>query len=79
MQTLTIKIDDSYLDLILNFLQQIPQNKREVFQHTKIDVSQNRRVKKDDNFLTILENGLTISEEEAQIWEKDIKLKLLRD
>jgi hypothetical protein len=59
--------------VILNFLQQIPQNKREVFQHTKIDVSFDKRVKIEDDFLTILENGPTIPEEEAKIWENDIK------
>ncbi|MEA3490687.1 MAG: hypothetical protein U9R27_02170 [Campylobacterota bacterium] len=38
MQTLTIKIDDDYLKQILDFLQQIPKNKREVYQHTKLDI-----------------------------------------
>jgi hypothetical protein len=31
MQTLTIKVDDNYVEQILDFLQQIPKNKREVF------------------------------------------------
>lgn len=39
MQTLTIRVDENYLEQILNFLQQIPKNKREIFQHTKIDIS----------------------------------------
>ncbi len=73
MQTLTIRVDESYLEQILSFLQQIPKNKREIFQHTKIDISANRIMKQEDDFLTILENGPSISEEEVKVWEKDIK------
>ena len=74
MQTLTIKIDDNYLEQFLDFLQQIPKNKREVYQHTKLDIlSQIPIEKKDDDFLNILKNGPTISEEEAQNWESSIK------
>jgi len=39
MQTLTINIEDSHLNQILNFLQQIPKEKVEVFIHKKIDIS----------------------------------------
>lgn len=38
MQTLTIRVDESYLEQILAFLQQIPKNKREIFQHTKMEI-----------------------------------------
>ena len=71
MQTLTIRIDESYLDQILAFLQQIPKNKREIFQHTKLNISPEKR--EDDEFLTILENGPTISHNEANEWEQNIK------
>jgi len=70
MQTLTIRIDDSYLEQILTFLQQIPKNKREIFQHTKLNISP---IKKEDEFLAILENGPTISTEKADEWEQNIK------
>jgi len=73
MQTLTIRVDDSYFDQILNFLQQIPKNKRDIFQHTKIDISPRTILNKEDDFLTILANGPTISKEEADLWEQDIK------
>jgi len=73
MQTLTIRIDESYLDQILAFLQQIPKSKREIFQHTKIDISPKKIDKQKDPFLTFLENGPTISEQEAQTWEQNIK------
>ena len=70
MQTLTINVDDSYLDQILNFLQQIPKNKREIFQHTRLNISP---MKEEDEFLTILANGPTISHNEADEWEQNIK------
>lgn len=73
MQTLTIRVDESYLEQILSFLQQIPKNKREIFQHTKLEISANKIVKQEDDFLTILANGPTISEVEANEWESDIK------
>ena len=38
MQTLIIDVEDSYLEQIINFLQQIPKNKREIFYHKKIDI-----------------------------------------
>jgi len=60
MQTLTIRID--------TFLQQIP--KKEIFQHTKLNISP---IKKEDEFLAILENGPTISTEKADEWEQNIK------
>lgn len=71
MQTLTIRVDENYIDQILTFLQQIPKNKREIFQHTKLNISSEKR--EDDEFLTILANGPTISEQEAKSWEEDIK------
>jgi fructose-1-phosphate kinase PfkB-like protein len=71
MQTLTIRIDENYLDQILTFLQQIPKNKREIFQHTKLNISSVKR--EEDDFLTILENGPTIAHKEADEWEEDIK------
>ncbi|MDQ7085269.1 MAG: hypothetical protein Q9M36_10240 [Sulfurovum sp.] len=73
MQTITIHVDDHYLDSILNFLKDIPKNKREIFQHTKIDISSSNMIKKEDDFLSLLESGPTISEYEAGIWEKNIK------
>jgi len=39
MQTLTIRVDESYLEQILNFLQQIPNNKLEIFQGKKLNIS----------------------------------------
>ena len=71
MQTLTIRIDESYLDQILAFLQKIPKNKREIFQHTKLNISSSKE--NEDEFLTILANGPTISYNEADEWEQNIK------
>ena len=39
MQTLTIRVDESCLEQILNFLQQIPTNKLEIFQGKKLNIS----------------------------------------
>ena len=39
MQTLTIRVDESYLEQILNFLQRIPTNKLEIFQGKKLNIS----------------------------------------
>ena len=51
MQTITINVDEHYLEKTLALLQQIPQNKREIFQHTKLDISpmviQNKNTKWD--------------------------------
>jgi len=69
MQTLTIKIDEKYLDQVLAFLKKIPKNKREIFQHTNKSITQKKR----DDFLTILANGPTISTKEADEWKKNIK------
>jgi len=66
MQTLTIRVDDSYINQILNFLQQIPKSKREILQHQKI-------VNKKDDFLKILERGPTLTKDELNSWEKNIK------
>ena len=71
MQTLTIRIDENYLDQILAFLQQIPKNKREIFQHTKLNISPIKE--NEDDFLTVLANGPTISHKEADEWEQNIK------
>ena len=72
MQTLTINVDDSYLNQILNFLQQIPKNKREIFHHQKMDISTPQTKNKTNNFLEILEKGPTLSKDELKKWEKDI-------
>jgi len=72
MQTLTINVDDSYLDQILNFLQNIPKNKREIFHHQKIDISNDKPTDVKNDFLVLLENGPTISEEEVDEWKKNI-------
>jgi len=74
MQTLTIKVDDSYLEQILTFLQQIPKNKREIFQHKNTVLSSKNRDTKEpeDELLTLLANGPTISQKEATLWEQDI-------
>ena len=72
MQTLTINVDDSYLDQILNVLQNIPKNKREIFHHQKIDIPNQKSNSVENNFLVLLENGPTISEEEVKEWEKSI-------
>jgi hypothetical protein len=73
METLTIKIDDSYLNQILGFLQKIPKNKREVFHHQKIDVPNLSTQNKADDFLDILAKGPTLSQDELNTWEQDIK------
>ena len=73
MHTITIKIDDNYFEQVIDFLQHIPKNKREIFQHTKIDISSDKIMKKEQDFLNILENGPTISEQEAKVWENNIK------
>ena len=73
MHTITINIDDNYFEQIMDFLQHIPKNKREIFEHTKIDISSDARVEKGNDFLTILKNGPTISEQEAKVWENNIK------
>ena len=39
MQTLTIRVDESYLEQVLNFLQEIPTNKLEIFQGKKLNIS----------------------------------------
>ena len=71
MQTLTIRVDESYIDQILAFLQQIPKSKREVFQHTKLNISPEKRA--EDDFLSILANGPTISKNEVNEWENNIQ------
>ena len=73
MQTLTINIDENYLEQILNFLQQIPKNKMEIFYHKKMDILNPKLTQKNSNFLKILENGPTISQKEADSWEQNIK------
>ena len=73
MHTITINIDDNYFEQVMDFLQHIPKSKREIFQHTKIDISSDKITKKKQDFLSILENGPTISEQEAEAWENDIK------
>jgi hypothetical protein len=72
MQTLTINVDESYLDQLLNFLQNIPKNKREIFHHQKLDISVNRKNVNND-FLLLLENGPTISNTDVNEWENNIK------
>ena len=72
MQTLTIKIDDSYLDKVLGFLQTIPKSKREILQHTHTTTPQKNEETTEDDFLTFLRNGPTISEQDARIWEQSI-------
>ena len=70
MQTLTINVDESYLDQLLNFLQNIPKNKREIFHHQKLEITPKNI---NNDFLLLLENGPTISEDEANAWEQNIK------
>ena len=72
MQTLTINVDESYLDQLLNFLQNIPKNKREIFHHQKLDISTNTKNVNND-FLLLLENGPTISNTDANEWENNIR------
>ena len=43
MQTLTIRVDESYLEQILNFLQRIPTNKLEIFQGKKLNISSTKQ------------------------------------
>jgi hypothetical protein len=64
---------DTYLDSILNFLKHIPKNKREIFQHTKIDVNPQSTSNQKDDFLSLLENGSTLSSEEIKTWENEIQ------
>jgi len=51
MQTLTINVDDRYLDQILDFLQNIPKNKREIFHHQKIDISNSKAIVPNNNII----------------------------
>ena len=74
MQTLIIRVDESYIEQVLNFLQQIPDNKKEIFQHKRLDIS--TKSNKDDDFLSILENDPTISKKEADEWEQQIKKRI---
>ena len=67
MQTLTIRVDDSYINQILNFLQQIPQSKWEIVQHQEIDIPNSKIVNKKDDFLEILERGPTLTKDEQNI------------
>jgi len=54
-------------------LRNIPKNKREIFHHQKIDISNYKPTDVKNDFLVLLENAPTISEEEADEWEKNIK------
>ena len=73
MQTITITVDDNYLSQVLNFLQQIPKSKREIFHHQKVDISSFIEENKRNNFLEILEKGETLSKDELSEWEENIK------
>jgi hypothetical protein len=73
MQTLTIRVDDSYMTQILNFLQQIPKNKREIFHHQRVDISHISQDNKKSDFLEILEKGPTLSINELNEWEENIE------
>ena len=73
MQTITITVDDNYLSQVLNFLQQIPKNKREIFHHQKVDISSFIEENKRNNFLEILEKGETLLKDELSEWEENIK------
>lgn len=66
MQTLTIKIDESYLSQFMHYLHQIPKNKREIIGFKQPSPQ------KQDPFLDILANGPTYSPSEIAQWEKDI-------
>jgi len=70
VQTLTIQVDDRYVEQIIAFLQQIPQNKREIYQHKKIEITQPCVQK--EQFLKFLEEGPTLSKDEITQWEKNI-------
>ena len=71
MQTLTIRVDDSYLDQVLGFLKTIPKSKREILQQSSNPVPSKSDQPKDD-FLVFLKNGPTISTQDARIWEQNI-------
>jgi len=51
-------------------LRNIPKNKREIFHHQKIDISNYKPTDVKNDFLVLLENAPTISEEEADEWKK---------
>jgi len=73
MHTITIKIDDSYLKKVLDYLKNIPADKREFY---LLD-DQNKSIKETDpfkdGFLKILENGPSITDSEAQEWIDTIR------
>ena len=71
MQTLTIRVDDNYLDQVLGFLKTIPKSKREILQQSSSQVPRKSDQPKDD-FLVFLKNGPTISEQDAHAWEQNI-------
>lgn len=67
MQTLTIKIDEGYLDQFLQFLQQIPGSKREIIQHKPAGTN------KKDALSEILLHGPTYTSDRIAQWEQDME------
>ncbi len=84
MQTLTIRVDENYLEQVLNFLQQIPNNKLEIFQGKKLNISapllQNKQSKWDKidselrNLKTIDINAGEELKEALTLIGKDVQL-----
>ena len=70
MQTLTITIDDSYLNQVLRFLKSIPKSKRHIVYAPDTD-SINPRPNKD--LLRLLKNGPVLTGDEIREWENDLK------
>ena len=68
MYTFTIRIDDSYITQFLEYLRKIPPEKKEL-----IEYGPDTGYDKNDDFLTILKNGPSISKTEAKKWMNDIE------
>lgn len=72
MQTLTIKIDDGYLNQVLNFLKKIPNNKLEIFYNHDKNTPDSKQNYGKKNLLKILKSGPTFSGDEIREWEENI-------
>ena len=64
MKRVLIEVEDRYLDRILDFLKNIP---------IKITLIEDKENNKKDNFLSILKEAPTLSEDEIKSWESSIK------
>jgi len=73
MHTITIKIDDSYFKKVLDYLKNIPADKREFCLLDNRGKSIKDIDPYRDGFLKILENGPSITDSEAEEWIDTIR------